>query len=66
MKINLLISGILLGAASLVHGESNVWEDRATADLLRGRAGNPAVWTGKELIVFGGEGMGVSFADGAR
>ena len=42
------------------------WQQRATADLLQGRSSNSAVWTGKELIVFGGEGMGVSFGDGAR
>jgi ankyrin repeat protein/N-acetylneuraminic acid mutarotase len=41
------------------------WEQRAGADL-KGRGGNTAVWTGADLIVFGGEGMGVSFDDGAR
>ena len=40
------------------------WEQRATSDLS-GRAAN-AVWTGTEMVVFGGEGMGTSFADGAR
>ena len=44
-------------------GES--WEERAGSEL-RGRAGNTAVWTGADLIVFGGEGMGASFDDGAR
>ena len=66
MKTYLLVSGILLGAASLVRGGSDVWEERATADLLGGRSSNAAVWTGSEMLVFGGEGMGVSFADGAR
>jgi ankyrin repeat protein/N-acetylneuraminic acid mutarotase len=40
------------------------WEQRAGAELS-GRA-CPAVWTGTDMIVFGGEGMGTSFADGAR
>src|ERR1039458_10530409 len=66
MKTHLLVSGMLLGAASLVHGGSDVWEERAAADLLGGRSSNAAVWTGSEMLVFGGEGMGVSFADGAR
>lgn len=42
------------------------WQQLASADLLPGRSSNSAVWTGKELIVFGGEGMNVSFGDGAR
>jgi ankyrin repeat protein/N-acetylneuraminic acid mutarotase len=41
------------------------WEERAGVDL-RGRGANTAVWTGADLIVFGGEGMGVTFEDGAR
>jgi N-acetylneuraminic acid mutarotase len=44
---------------------AGVWQRRATPDL-HGRSSSTAVWTGKELIVFGGEGMGVSFDDGAR
>jgi ankyrin repeat protein/N-acetylneuraminic acid mutarotase len=44
-------------------GES--WEERAGAEL-NGRAGNTAVWTGADLVVFGGEGMGTSYGDGAR
>jgi ankyrin repeat protein/N-acetylneuraminic acid mutarotase len=40
------------------------WEARASSDLS-GRA-CPGVWTGTELVVFGGEGMGTSFGDGAR
>ena len=45
--------------------QAECWEQRATSDL-RGRGGNTAVWTGRELIVFGGEGQGTSFEDGAR
>ncbi len=41
-----------------------VWEQRAASELS-GRAAN-AVWTGTDMVVFGGEGMGTSFADGAR
>lgn len=41
------------------------WHQCATPGLLRGRSTNSAVWTGRELIVFGGEGMNVSFGDGA-
>jgi ankyrin repeat protein/N-acetylneuraminic acid mutarotase len=41
------------------------WEQRAGAEL-KGRGANTAVWTGADMIVFGGEGMGVSFDDGAR
>jgi ankyrin repeat protein len=43
---------------------AELWEPRATADL-KGRA-CPAVWTGTDMVVFGGEGMGTSFDDGAR
>ena len=43
---------------------AELWEPRATADL-KGRA-CPAVWTGSEMVVFGGEGVGTSFDDGAR
>lgn len=46
--------------------KAEVWEERAPADRLKGRAGNTAVWTGKEMIVFGGEALGTSFDDGAR
>ena len=66
MKANLLVIGILLGTAALVRGGSGVWEERAAASLLKGRSTATAVWTGSEMIVFGGEGMGVSFANGAR
>ena len=45
---------------------SNGWEQRASADLLKGRSSGAAVWTGKEMSVFGGEGLNVSFGDGAR
>ena len=41
------------------------WEQRAPAGL-EGRAGNTVVWTGREMIVFGGEGPGVSYDNGAR
>ncbi len=45
--------------------KAEFWEERAAPDL-RGRAGNTAVWTGSDMIVFGGEGQGTSFEDGAR
>ncbi len=44
--------------------QAECWEKRATAEL-QGRAGN-AVWTGTDMVVFGGEGMGTSLDDGAR
>jgi ankyrin repeat protein/N-acetylneuraminic acid mutarotase len=44
--------------------KAECWEKRAGADL-KGRA-SAAVWTGTEMVVFGGEGMGTSFDDGAR
>jgi N-acetylneuraminic acid mutarotase len=44
--------------------KAECWEQRAGAELS-GRA-CPSVWTGTDMIVFGGEGMGVSFDDGAR
>jgi len=40
------------------------WERRATPGLS-GRS-TTAVWTGTDMVVFGGEGMGTSFDDGAR
>jgi N-acetylneuraminic acid mutarotase len=42
------------------------WEQLSPASLLKGRGGNTAIWTGQEVIVFGGEGLNVSFGDGAR
>jgi serine/threonine protein kinase len=51
---------------SLPSGLSNGWEQRASADLLKGRSSSASVWTGKEMIIFGGEGLNVSFGDGAR
>jgi N-acetylneuraminic acid mutarotase len=45
--------------------QAEFWEQRATPDLS-GRSTSTAVWTGHELVVFGGEGQGTSFADGAR
>ena len=41
------------------------WEKRASAPF-EPRHCNTAVWTGQEMITFGGEGPGVSFGDGAR
>jgi serine/threonine protein kinase/N-acetylneuraminic acid mutarotase len=42
-----------------------VWKQLAHAPIP-GRSSCTAVWTGREMIVFGGEGMNVSFGDGAR
>ena len=44
--------------------KAECWEQRASAPLA-GRGGN-VIWTGAEMIEFGGEGMGTSFGDGAR
>jgi ankyrin repeat protein/N-acetylneuraminic acid mutarotase len=44
--------------------KAECWEQRAGAEL-KGRA-CPAVWTGTDMIVFGGEGSGTSYDDGAR
>jgi len=44
--------------------QAECWEQRATSDLS-GRT-CPAVWTGTDMVVFGGEGLGTSFDDGAR
>ena len=44
--------------------KAECWELRAKADLS-GRGGN-TIWTGTDMIEFGGEGMGTSFGDGAR
>jgi ankyrin repeat protein/N-acetylneuraminic acid mutarotase len=44
--------------------KAEFWEQRATTELS-GRAAN-TVWTGTDMVVFGGEGMGTSFDDGAR
>ena len=47
-------------------GAREGWERREPADVLKGRSSSTAVWTGKEMIVFGGEGLQVTFGDGAR
>ena len=44
----------------------DVWQPRAQAALIKGRSASAAVWTAREMIVFGGEGLNVSFGDGAR
>jgi len=44
--------------------QAEFWEQRDTSDLS-GRA-CPAVWTDTDMVVFGGEGLGKSFDDGAR
>jgi N-acetylneuraminic acid mutarotase len=44
--------------------KAECWEQRARAELS-GRGGN-TIWTGTEMIEFGGEGMGTTFGDGAR
>jgi serine/threonine protein kinase len=59
-------SSRLQPAGTLPSALSNGWERRASADLLKGRSTSAVVWTGKEMIIFGGEGMNVSFGDGAR
>ncbi len=60
----LLDSGYVRASGVKNHlGQS--WEQRATADIP-GRGGASAIWTGKEMILFGGEGPGVSYDDGAR
>ncbi len=42
------------------------WANRAPALGIPGRAVHTAVWTGEEMLVWGGEGLGVSFGSGAR
>jgi len=51
-------------ATGLPVRQAEFWQQRATSDLS-GRA-CPAVWTGTDMVVFGGEGLGKSFDDGAR
>jgi N-acetylneuraminic acid mutarotase len=57
-------------SSTLLHTSQNrtsgTWEQLAPATVLKGRAGNTAIWTGKEVVVFGGEGFQVTFGDGAR
>jgi N-acetylneuraminic acid mutarotase len=45
--------------------QAELWEQRAASDLS-GRACPAAVWTGTDMVVFGGEGIGTSFDNGAR
>ncbi len=42
------------------------WLARASATGIPGRAVHTAVWTGEEMLVWGGEGSGVSYDSGAR
>lgn len=42
------------------------WLARAGATGIPGRAVHTAVWTGEEMLVWGGEGSGVSYDSGAR
>jgi N-acetylneuraminic acid mutarotase len=65
-SLSAVFAAALLTAAPLAHGGSDEWQRRAPANLLSGRSSASAVWTGSEMIVFGGEGMGRSFDDGAR
>ncbi len=66
MNRKLPFTALLLAAPAFLHAAADGWQGRAPANLLSGRSTASAVWTGTEMIVFGGEGMGVSFADGAR
>jgi ankyrin repeat protein/N-acetylneuraminic acid mutarotase len=45
--------------------QAESWQQRADADL-EGRAANSTVWTGSEMIIFGGDGNGVTCDNGAR
>jgi len=42
------------------------WLARTSATGIPGRAVHTAVWTGEEMLVWGGEGFGVSYGSGAR
>lgn len=42
------------------------WLQRADNTLVPGRSIYASVWTGKEMLVWGGEGFGESYGDGAR
>jgi N-acetylneuraminic acid mutarotase len=52
-------------AAQVVLAGDDEWAERASA-RIPGRALHRAVWTGEEMIVWGGEGFGTSYAAGAR
>jgi ankyrin repeat protein/N-acetylneuraminic acid mutarotase len=57
-------AGYALDAAAETR-TGQAWAERAPAGI-QSRAGNTVVWTGREMIVFGGEGPGASFDNGAR
>jgi N-acetylneuraminic acid mutarotase len=42
------------------------WLERATSEGISGRSIYASAWTGKELLIWGGEGFGVSFGTGGR
>ncbi|HEY1172661.1 MAG TPA: kelch repeat-containing protein [Verrucomicrobiae bacterium] len=47
-------------------GTPDEWLGRSAATVVPGRAVHSAVWTGQEMIIWGGEGPGVSYNSGAR
>lgn len=62
--VTCLIFAVVLPIAAATGGDE--WLGRATASGIPGRAVHTAVWTGEEMLVWGGEGFGVSYDSGAR
>src|SRR5437879_5053298 len=58
----LVASGLLLLAPTFATTASEHWENRATG--ISRRTGNSAVWTGRDMIVWGGGSQSVWLGDG--
>jgi N-acetylneuraminic acid mutarotase len=62
--VALILSCAITFLAQSLHAIDE-WANRTSA-AIPGRALHRAVWTGEQMIVWGGEGFGVSYASGAR
>lgn len=54
-----------LADGGIYNPEYDSWDDSLRAEIIKGRAGHSAVWTGAEMIVWGGFDDTQEFADGA-
>lgn len=66
MRILSLLAAVVLAACSSAEGETAAggWSELAAAPI-EGRTAHRAVWTGRAMIVFGGEGRQGALGDGA-
>ena len=55
-----------LNTGGIYSPATDTWQQLAAYDSLLGRSNHGAVWTGRSVLVWGGEGLGTVFSDGAQ